>query len=198
MKSWLPQEWVCLRVKNLFANEDWICPWPLPVQDPLLHISRGWGSLFWGLLSEKDTRHIQGGPRGKKRVYQPQVSMCFHKRWRLWGIFVTILDFSMFETMENMLTQTNSFHIFVKVVMHLCPVVSHLLPSSIKSCFHGKNSASIAFYGYREKLSMSHLLVGKNGDNNSACLLGWWGLERFTHADYLWQCFCIHYYLITW
>lgn len=73
----------------------------------------------------------------------------------------------MFETIENMMTQTNSFHIFVKVVMHLCPVVMRLLPSSIKNCL-----ASIAFYRCSKKLSVSHPFVGKNGDNNGACLLG--------------------------
>lgn len=46
--------------KKFFENEDRASLQPLPVQDPWLSISPL--CLIWGLLSEKDTKHPQGGP----------------------------------------------------------------------------------------------------------------------------------------
>lgn len=126
--------------------------------------------------------------QGKKKVYQPQGSMCFHTRRRPGGISVTVLDFSIFETTENLMAETDSF-LHIEALSLSCadapvPKFNQKLLSWEKQCkrrlLQGQGTILYA-----------SPLVRKNGD---AYLLGLWGSNSlFTevYVGHLRQCLCM-------
>ena len=80
--------------KKLFGSEDRASVQPLPVQDPWLlpHMSEMVSSEHCSQKRTPSVPKVDSHIKGKLTSHK--VPCALNKRWRFWGIFVTVLDFS--------------------------------------------------------------------------------------------------------
>lgn len=108
------------QVKKLSENEDW-ASFPTSSCSGFIVTHLTW--VIWSHLSTALRKwhpvSSRWTPKVRKRVTSHKVPRALKREGRFWGISETVMDFSIFKTIEDMISETENFFLHIELLSSL-------------------------------------------------------------------------------